>query len=341
MKRTLVVLAAGLPALFLASCKHSPPANVAAEVNGHAITIADLDKTYQSNAQQAEGASEDQIMAQKLDLLSSMIIQEIMLQRAEKLGLAAVDADVEAEISKIRARSTKEEFEKQLAAQKMTINDLKTKVRSQLTADKLINKEITSKITITDADITTFYNANKASFNPPEPTVHMAQILVSPFPDPNVRNLKNSKAQNEKEARAKVEGLANQLRQGVDFAMLAQNYSEDANSATNGGDMGFVRQSDLDRVTPELRKAVNSLPQGGVSPVIPTPEGFRILKVISREPAGQRELNDPRVQQNIRDMLLNNKDQMLRAAYYEVARNGAKIDNYLAKIVLENAGKAK
>jgi peptidyl-prolyl cis-trans isomerase SurA len=105
--------------------------------------------------------------------------------------------------------------------------------------------------------------------------------------------------------------------------------------------MGFVRQSDLERATPELRKAVVSLPQGGVSPVITTPEGFRILKVISREPAGQRELNDPRVQQNIREMLLNSKDQMLRAAYYETARNGAKIENYLARSVLENAGKAK
>ena len=341
MKRLLVVFAAGVAALSLASCKHSPPADVAAEVNGHAITMAELDKTYQSNAQQAEGASEDQIMAQKIDLLSSMIIQEIMLQRAEKLGLTAVDADVEGEIAKMRAPYTKEEFDKQLAAQHMTLADLKAKVRSKLTVDKLVNKEITSKITITDADISTFYNANKASFNPPEPTVHMAQILVTPFPDPNVRNLKNSKAQNEKEARAKVEGIAAQLRQGVDFGQLAQNYSEDPNSAPNGGDMGFVRQSDLERATPELRKAVVSLPQGGVSPVITTPEGFRILKVISREPAGQRELNDPRVQQNIRDMLLNSKDQMLRAAYYETARNGAKIENYLARSVLENAGKAK
>ena len=90
MKRLLVVFAAGVAALSLASCKHSPPADVAAEVNGHAITMAELDKTYQSNAQQAEGASEDQIMAQKIDLLSSMIIQEIMLQHAEKLDRKSV-----------------------------------------------------------------------------------------------------------------------------------------------------------------------------------------------------------------------------------------------------------
>src|SRR5690348_10510323 len=60
MKRLLVVLAAGVAAISLASCKHKPPANVAAEVNGHAITLAELDKAYQSNAQQTEGATEDQ-----------------------------------------------------------------------------------------------------------------------------------------------------------------------------------------------------------------------------------------------------------------------------------------
>ena len=342
MKRIFVVFVASVAALTLAACKHSPPQGVAAEVDGHAITNADLDKTYQQQyAQQSEGASEDQIMTQKLDLLSSMITQEIMMRRAEKLGLTAVDADVDAEISKMRAPYTKEEFDKQLAAQKMTLDDLKTKVRSKLTVDKLVNKEITSKITITDADVTNFYNNNKAAFNLPEPAIHMAQILVTPFPDPNVRNLKNSKAQNDKEARAKIEDIMGRLKRGDDFGMLAQNFSEDANSAPNGGDMGFVRQSDLEKVNPELRKMVMSMPPNAVSPIIPTPEGYRILKVITREPAGQRELNDPRVQQNIRDTLLNSKDQLLRAAYYETARNDAKIQNYLAKRILNNAGKTK
>ncbi len=270
-----------------------------------------------------------------------MVTQQIMLQKAEKLGLAAVDADVEAEISKMRSPYTKEEFDKQLSSQHMTLDDLKAKVRSKLTVDKLVNKEITSHITITDADVKNFYNNNKAAFNLPEPAIHMAQILVTPFPDPNVRNLKNSKAQNDKEARAKIEDILGRLKRGDDFGMLAQNYSEDPNSAPNGGDMGFVRQSDLEKVNPELRKMMISLPPNGISPIIPTPEGVRILKVITKEPAGQRELNDPRVQQNIRDTLLNSKDQLLRAAYYETARNDAKIQNYLAKSIVDNAGKTK
>src|SRR4051812_12618694 len=158
MKRILLSLAAGVVAASMAACKHTPPANVAAEVNGHAITNKEMEKAYQSNySQQSEGASEDQVMSQKLDLLGSLINNEIMLQRAEKLGLNATDTDVDAEISKMRAPYTKEEFEKQLADQHMSMDDLKGQKRRQLTIDKLINKEITSKITITDADVKAFY----------------------------------------------------------------------------------------------------------------------------------------------------------------------------------------
>jgi peptidyl-prolyl cis-trans isomerase SurA len=342
MNRTFVYLAAGAAVLALSACRHSPPSNVAAEVNGHSITNADLEKAYQSNyAQQAEGASEDQILTQKLDLLGSLINNEIMLQRAEQLGLNATDNDVDAEIAKMRAPYTKEEFEKQLSDRHMTLDDLKAQKRRQLTIDKLINKEITSKVIITDADVKAFYESNKPSFNLPEPAIHMAQIFVTPFPDPNVRNLKNSKAQNDKEANLKIQDILARLRRNEDFAMLAQSYSEDPNTSPNGGDMGFVRESDLEKANPELRKMVVALPNNGVSPIIHTQEGYRILKVISKEPAGQRELNDPRVQQSIRETLMNSKTNLLQAAYYETARNGAKISNYLAKTIIDNAGKNK
>ena len=95
--------------------------------------------------------------------------------------------------------------------------------------------------------------------------------------------------------------------------------------------MGSIPESNLDKASPELKKLVMSLPARSVLAAIHTQDGYRILKVISREPAGQRELNDPRVQQSIRETLLNRKDQLLRAAYYEVARNSAKIENYLAQ----------
>ena len=345
MKRHIVLLAAAVAVLAQLSCRHAPPSGVAAEVNGQAITYAELEKTFQtqtqSQSQPGEGSNEDSVMEQKLEFLNSMITSEIMLQRAYKMGLTAVDADVETEINKMRAPYTKDQFDKLMADRHMTMQDLQTQVRRDLTVSKLINKEITSHITVTDAEVTRFYDDNKKAFNRAEPQVHLAQILVTPYPDPNIHNLKNSKAQNESEAQNKLKDLEARLARGEDFAMLAQNYSEDVQFAPNGGDMGMVPESNLEKASPELRKLIFSLPPGVPSQPVRLPDGYRILKVISREPAGQRDLQDPRVQQEIREALLNRKDQLLKSAYYEVARNSAKIQNYLAQSVLDNAGKAK
>ena len=202
---------------------------------------------------------------------------------------------------------------------------------------KLFNKEITSKINISDTDIAGFYNANRGSFNLPEPQVHMATIVVTPQPDPNVRNLKNDKAKTDEEAQRKIKAIETRLQQGEDFTMMAQNYSEDPQTTPNGGDLGFVPESSLDKTSPELRKMIMSLQPGQMSPIIHTQEGYRILKVISKEPAGQRDLSDPRAQQTIRETLIERKDQLLKTAYYEMARNQAKVVNYMAQAMFATA----
>ncbi len=321
---------------LLVSCNRSAPANVAATVNGRPITYAELDKQFQTNfATASDKESDDQADIQKMEVLRTLIDGEIMLQRAEKQGLMATDADVEAKFNELKAPYTAEEFQKQLNARKMSIEDLKAQLRRDLSEAKLLNKEITSKINITDKNISDFYNTNKPSFNLAEPQIHMAQILVTPNPDPNVRNLKNDKAQDEEQAKRKIENIYARLRQGDDFAVLAQSFSEDPNgSAQNGGDLGFVPESALERANAELRKTIMALRPGETTGVMHTAEGYRILKVVSREPAGQRELSDPKVQQTIRETLINRRDQLLKAAYYEVARNEAKVVNYFANRVI-------
>jgi len=323
-------------------CKQSTPTNVAATVNGRPITYADLDKQFQIQFPAAtDRPNDDQTQIQKLETLRSMIDNEIMLQRAEKANLLATDADVDTKLNELKAPYTQEEFQKQLAVRKMSLDELRAQLRRQLSVDKLFNKEITSYINITDKDVEDFYRANRGSFNFVEPQIHLAQILVSPAPDPAVHNLKNSKAQNDAEAQKKIENLLARIHQGEDFAQLAQGYSEDPQSAGTGGDLGFIPQSTLDRTNPELRKMVLSIPPGQVSGIIKTAEGYRILKVIAKEPAGQRELNDPRVQQTIRETMLNRKDQLLKAAYYEVARNEAKVTNYVAASLMPSQEKKK
>jgi peptidyl-prolyl cis-trans isomerase SurA len=313
-------------------CGTSAPADVAATVNGKPIKYTDVEQTFKSQfPAKGEGESEDQSKLRRLEVLRSLIDNEIMFQRAEKGSLVATDADVDARLNELKAPYTKEEFEKQLTSWGLTLVELKTRIRRDESVKKLFNKEITSKINISDSDITSFYNSNRGSFNLPEPQVHMATIVVTPQPDPTVHNLKNDKARTDAEAQQKIRAIETRLKQGEDFTMMAQNYSEDPQTTPNGGDLGFVPESSLDKTSPELRKLIMSLQPGQMSPVIHTPEGYRILKVISKEPAGQRDLSDPRAQQNIRQMLIERKDQLLKTAYYEMARNQAKVANFMAQ----------
>ncbi len=339
-KRFVFLAIAAGALLWLAACKRSAPANVAAAVNNRVITMAELDKQYATQFPPDKATpevSEDLVAIQKLEVLRSLIDNEIMLQRAERLGLMAVDADVEAKFNELKAPYTQEEFQKQLAQRKLTAEELKAQLRRDLSVQKLFNREITSHINITDKNLGDFYAANRDSFNLAEPQVHLAQILVTPNPDPGIRNLKSDKAQNDDQAKKKIQMLLARLNKGEDFTMLAQNFSEDPESAPNGGDLGFIPESSLEKANVELRKMVMQRQPGQISPVIRTAEGYRILKVISKEPAGQRELSDPRVQQTIRETLLNRKDTLLKAAYYERARNEAKVTNYYAASILEKA----
>ena len=336
MKNALLCAFTGVLLLGMA-CNRKPSPDVAASVNDKPITYADLDKQFAFQfGGNNERATDDQLTIQKLEFLRVLIDNEIMLQKAEKLGLLATDVDVDAKLNEMKAPYTQEEFQKQLAARKMSNDDLKGQIRRELSIEKLFNKEIRSLISINDQDIKDYYNANKANFNLPEPQVHLAQILVTPVDDPSVRNLKNDKAKTDEQAKAKILMIEQRIRSGEDFAALATNFSEDPQTAANGGDLGFMGESTLDKASPELRKIIMGMPAGTVSNIVKTQEGYRILKVLSKEPAGQRDLNDPRVQQGIREGLINRKDQLAKAAFYEVARNDAKVLNFFAQKVMAN-----
>jgi peptidyl-prolyl cis-trans isomerase SurA len=325
---------------LLVACRKAPPDNVAASVNDRPITYEQLDKQYQfSGLIDSERISPDERANRRMEVLRSMIDYEIMLQRAEKLGLMAVDSDVDAALAERRAPYTQEEFQRELDQRNMTEEDLRTQLRRDLSVQKLLNREITAHITITDQDVTDFYEANKSEFNFPEPQLRLAQIVVTPGADLNVTNLRQDSAQTEEEAEEKIKIIEARLKRGEDFAMVARNYSEDPNSAPNGGDMGFINESALTQAPVELRSAVLGLQPGQISGIIEASDGsYRIIRLLSREPAGQRQLDDPRVQQTIRDQLRNRKDQLLKNAYYEVARNEARVVNYYALDITEAKG---
>ena len=322
--------------------------DVAASVDGQKIFRTEVEKYYQNQTAGSEQQpAGEQATSLRLSILRELIDNEILMRRAEKLGLLATDEEVDRKLNEIKSPYTQEEFDSRLKEKKISLNDFKRDLRRSLTVDKVLNKEVTSKINVTDQDITNYYNQHKAEFNLIEPQYHIAQIWVTTTPNPQVHNLKNDKAQNEAEARKKIQMIANRLDSGDDFGTLAMSYSEDTETASNGGDLGFTPESSLRNTDPATREIVAKLKPGQYSPIVTVVNpmtkqmvGFRIVKLLAREPAGQRELADPRVQQAIRAQLRDRREQLLKAAYYEVLRDQAKVDNYLAQRVLDSSGTA-
>jgi len=322
---------------------------VAAAVDGSKIYRADVEKYYENQtAGSQQQPSGEQATSLRLSILRELIENEMLMRRAEKLGLLATDDEVERKLNEIKSPYTKEEFDARMKEKKLTLDDFKRDLRRSLTVDKVLNKEVTSKINISDQDISNYYNAHKSEFNLVEPQYHLAQIFVTTVPNPQVHNLKNDKAQNEADARKKIQMIVNRLDSGDDFGTLAMNYSEDPETSGNGGDLGFTPESSLKNTDPITRDTVVKLKAGQYSPIITVVNpmtkqvvGFRIVKLIAKETAGQRELSDPRVQEAIRSQLRDRREQLLKAAYYEVLRDQAKVENYYAERVLEGNGSTK
>lgn len=255
------------------------------------------------------------------------------------MGMEATDGEVEDKFTEFKSPFTEEEFQRQLKDRGVTVDDLKHDLRRQLSIQKLINREVVAKIAITDQDVTDFYKQNQSQFNVTEPQYRVAQIVITPRKDPQVRNRKNDDATSDAEARRKAAALEERLASGADFTQLATDFSEDPTTAATGGDLGYIPESALNSSDAALKRAVLALKPGQVSPVITLRDSYRILKLVAKEAPGQRDLNDPSVQSSIRDTLRNRKEQLLRAAYMAVARDDAKVVNYLARQITESAGK--
>jgi peptidyl-prolyl cis-trans isomerase SurA len=347
LQGAVLIAVGGIILVPFAGCHRSPGPDVVATVNGKDIPRGDLDRAYQSvritQGPSPQEPSPEQASIMRLSILRTLIDEEIIQQRAAKLNVAASDEDVNARLTEMKAPLTQEEFDKELKQRNWTLDDLKKDIRHQLTKQKLLNKEIESKINITDAEIDNYYAAHKSEWNFIENQSHIAWIVATTAPAQQSGNLQNNKASGDADAKKKIATLHQKLENGEAFDALAIQYSEDPNTNSNGGDRGLVPESAL-HTDPEAYTEISKLKPGQFTDVIPIYDsanpghhvvGYAIYKLIGREPAGQRDLHDPRVQQTIRQGLRENHAQLLENAYIEMLRDDAKVHNYLADDILK------
>jgi peptidyl-prolyl cis-trans isomerase SurA len=327
-------------------CKTKTPAasapNVSpdtwATVEGRAITRDDVEKAYRRTHNSGENLSEEEALAAKLSLLNDLIVQDLLVAKAQSLKVELPDTEIDAAYADAKKNIPDEAFQEELKRRNLTAGDMREGLRRELMTQKVIDREVGSKIAVTDQEVNDFFAANRAQFNIPEEAYHLAQIVVTPVRDQQITNRTGDDATTPQAADAKVKMLMERLKAGASFRDVAADYSEDPESAPRGGDLGLVPVSRLRQAPPALRDAVMKAPPGTAN-VVSAGGGHTIVLVVGHEQAGQRDLSTPGVSDRIKETLRGRKEQLLRAAYLTSLRSDANVVNYLARRIVETQGK--
>ncbi|MEW6323269.1 MAG: peptidylprolyl isomerase [Acidobacteriota bacterium] len=305
-----------------------------AVVDGRQIRRDDVEKALRM-AQPNQTLSGEEALAARLSLLDEMIVQDILVARAAALNITVGDAELDTAFAEGRKNLTDDEFQKELSRRNLTAADMRDGLRRELLVRKVMEREVTSKITVSDKEIEDFYAANRAQFNLVEPAYHIAQIAVTPGRDGQVTNRTGDDAITPETAQKKAQMLMEKLKGGAPFDELARDYSEDPESAPRGGDLGFMPQSALNQAPPALRDAVLKATPGTVS-VVSGGGAHTLVLLVAKEEAGQRDLAT--VRDRIAGQLRGRKEQLLRTAYLAAAQTDADVVNYLARRIVESPG---
>jgi len=256
-------------------------------------------------AEQYSGAELDaQVREESKNLLRDLIDESLMVQKAKDLDIN-VETDVIKQLDDIRKRNnlaTLEDLETAIEKEGMNYEDFKDKIRRNLLMREVMEREVGSRIQVSQQDARKFYEAHKNEFKSPG-MVHLQQILVST----------DKRKPDEAEKRAN-EAVA-ELKAGQKFSEVAKKYS-DGPSAEQGGDVGMLKEGTL---APDIAAVVTKLDVNEFSNPIQTKYGYVILKVVERMSPGIPKFEE--VQQRVEETLYNEKMQPRLREYLTQLRN--------------------
>ena len=311
-----------------------------ATVDGRTINREAVEKAFRRGQDPKAPLSPEEAMTAKLSILNEMILQDILVAKAQALKIEVPPSELDSAFAERKKNMADTAFDEALKSRNLTAEDMRESLRRELLTTKLVEREVTAKVTVSDQEITDFFNANRAQFTLAEESYRIAQIVVTPERAAQQTNRTGNDATTPQEAAFKVRMIMERLKSGASFADVAMDYSEDPESAGRGGDLGLVPVSALKRAPEPLQKAVIGQKQGTVT--VATSGGIHtIVAVIAHEQAGERNLSMPGVKDAITQTLKGRKEQLLRTAYLSAARGDASVVNYLARRVVASNGKAQ
>jgi peptidyl-prolyl cis-trans isomerase SurA len=264
---------AGLPASYT-----GPASAVAAIVNDKVITTFDVQQRMMLMITSSGGRITPQMMPQlQRQALRDLVEEQLKLLEAKEFDLAIEESEVASELQTMAAQTglTPLQLEEALKQNGISINTLKTQIESQIVWPRLVQGRYGKRVRVTDEEVDETLERMRADATQEQTLI--SEICI-PVPSPD-------------QAQAYYEGgmqLLEQMRKGVPFAVIAQQFSA-CTTAAAGGDMGWVRAGEL---PPELDTAIRQLPVGAVTNPIPSEGAFMILAVRDkREAVKQGEMS--------------------------------------------------
>lgn len=258
-----------------------------ATVNGTKITKDQLyDKLVAANGEAA---------------LDSIILEELVNQEAKAANIAVTDQDVTDEINALKLNyGTDEAFDNLLLQYGITMEDL----REDMVLNATVRKVLEPKTDVTDEEVQTYFDENKATLGGNAEQVRASHILVA--------------------TKEEADAILADLKAGADFAETAKAKSTDTGSGANGGDLDFFTRADM--VT-EFSDAAFALENGELSDVVQSQYGFHIIKRTDYKAAVEPNFEDKKAA--IRTYLVGQEVSGLSQAWIDEIRAKAKITNTL------------
>lgn len=293
---------------------------VVATGKGFEIKRSQVDNAYlnYTTAIAARGSSvpEADRAEVRSNLLDHLIVNQILLQKATDGDRTQTKEQVDQAFAEAKAHApTPEAFEQQIKASGMTLEQLRSQAIEEQLCRRIILRETTNHIIITDAQIKKFYDENPSKFEVPE-QVRAAHILIS-TQDPISHEPLPAEKKKEKEK------LANDVRaralKGEDFGALAKQYSDDPGSKDKGGEYTFGRG----RMVPEFEAAAFSLKTNQISELVETQYGYHIIKLLEKTPASK--ITFAEASPRIRDFLVSQEVKDELPAYIAQLKAGADV----------------
>src|SRR5216684_2750461 len=288
---------------------------IIARVNNEIITKSEYEKARNSAE---EGAREDcqgkcapeqlkaEIEQRQKTSLRDLIDQSLLVQRAKDMGVS-VEPELIKRLDAIRIQNkieSMEELEKAVTSQGLNWEDFKNNIRNTLLTQRVVSSEVGSHITISDEEVSKYYEAHKKEYVRQE-QVALREIEVS---------TQGKKPEEIPDLKKKAETTLQRIKDGEDFGEMAKRFS-DSNTKTQGGFLGLYKRGELSK---ELEDKVFKMKKNELTEVTETKQGFLVLQVLEHYDEGEQSL--AKVKNEIMDKLYGARMEPAMREYLKTLR---------------------